>query len=125
MITGDPPVTMDLQGCRMPNAVLVQAYLAANLNGTELNNVRLAYGRLNQSTLRGADLRGAHLFQCTAIKTDFTAARLAGVHPPILADRCIGLEEALHDAADPSANALLTQLHDLEAALSNSERRST
>jgi len=125
MITGDPPVSMDLRECRLTNAVLVQAYVAANLSGADLTYAHLAYSRLSQSNLAGADLGGAQLFQCTAIKSDFTGARLTGVRPPLLADRCAGLDEALRDTADPSAAALAAQVSDLRAVLAKHNRRST
>ncbi len=125
MITGDPPVSMDLRGTRFTNAVLVQAYLAANLEGATLHNVRLAYGRLNQARLARADLRGAHLFQCTLVKTDFTEAELAGVAGTVLADRCPGLESALVAAGDASASTMLEQVVRLREALDHSDRRST
>jgi uncharacterized protein YjbI with pentapeptide repeats len=125
IITGDPPASMDLRECRLTNAVLVQAYIAANLSGADLAHAQLAYGRLSQSVLAGADLSGTHLFQCTAIKSDFTGARLAGVRPPLLADRCAGLDEALRSAVDPDAAALAAQVDDLRAALTKHDQRST
>lgn len=125
MITGDPPATMDLQGAKLTNAVLVQAYLAANLSAADLRNVGLAYGRLNQAKLAGADLRGSQLFECSLVKTDFTNACMAGIAPPVLADRCSGLEEALAQCTDADAKALLEQLTLLKTALSRSPRRST
>lgn len=95
MITGDPPVAMSLVGVNAKGAVLVQAYIAADLTSASLCNARCAYARFNQSSFRNADLAGAGFYEASMVKTDFSGARMTHVSPPFFADRCPGLEEAL------------------------------
>jgi uncharacterized protein YjbI with pentapeptide repeats len=125
MITGDPPAAMDLSGAVLHDAVLVQAYVAANLTGADLVNVRGAYARVNQSILAGTDLRGAQLFEVCAVKTDFTGACLAGVDGPLFADRCPGLEAAAQNAGGPATETLASQIELFTDALGPNPRRST
>ena len=125
MLTGDPPPSMKLAGARLTSAVLVQAYVTADLTGADLANVRGAYSRFNQSIMTRANLSGAQLFEASLIKTDFRDARLVGISPPLLADRCAGLQEALAAAGTPEALKLAAQVADLERALHRSGSMST
>jgi uncharacterized protein YjbI with pentapeptide repeats len=126
MITGDPPASMKLTSAKFTGAVLVQAYITADLRGADMRNARGAYARLNQTVLVDADLTGAQLYEASMVKCDLRGASLRGVAPPVLADRCPGLYEAL-DAADGTelAAALRAQVTELAESLRRSGGLST
>ena len=78
MITGDPPRTMNLRRARLTGAVLVQAYIAADLADADLSQVNAAYARFNQTCFAGTDLSGARMYEASCVKTEFTGARTNG-----------------------------------------------
>ncbi|HET6582389.1 MAG TPA: pentapeptide repeat-containing protein [Nannocystaceae bacterium] len=103
-ITGDPPLSMCLAGADLSGAVLVQAYLAADLEGARLPGASAAYARLNQSRFDDADMRGVSLFEASMVKCGFEGTQMQGVAAPWFSDRCTGLADALRrcDAGDPA-----------------------
>jgi uncharacterized protein YjbI with pentapeptide repeats len=111
IITGDPPSAMSLRDANLCNANLVQAYVCADLDGASLIGAHLVYARLNQSFFRGANLNGVNAYAASCIKVDFTDATLFAVSPPLFADRCIGLEEAVMQ--DPASQPMLDYLRAL------------
>ena len=118
MLTGDPPRAMSLARADLEGAVLVQAYLAADLSGARLARAHGAYARLNQCILRGADLSGTGLYEASLVKTDCADARVTALEAPIFADRASGLLEAV-EAASPSEarDSMVGFLRNLEALL--------
>lgn len=110
MLTGDPPTSMKLTGVRMGGAVIVQAYITADLTGADLRNVRGAYVRLNQTVLALADVSGAQLFEASLVKTDLRGATMNAVAAPLLADRCPGLADALSAADEVETLEQVTEL---------------
>lgn len=126
IITGDPPRAMDLTSARLAGAVLVQAYLAADLTGADLSGAQLAYARLNQCSLKGADLSGAALYEASMVETDCTDAKVAGLAAPVFADRATGLVSALQAAGlDDQSEELIGFLRNLEGLLRGRGRGST
>jgi uncharacterized protein YjbI with pentapeptide repeats len=124
MLTGDPPQVMCLAGANLAAAVIVQAYLCADLRGADLRGISGAYARLNQSWLDDARLEGARLFQASLVKTHLHRAALQGVEPPMFADRCPGLLAAL-ESDDPASRALQEYLRAMQAVLASARRGST
>jgi uncharacterized protein YjbI with pentapeptide repeats/histidyl-tRNA synthetase len=125
MLTGDPPRGMCLSGADLSGAILVQAYLAADLTGADLRGVNAAYSRFSQSDLSGADLSGAAMFQSTWVKVECHRVRLAGVRPPLFADRCPGLIESIRESSGPEATTFTDYLASLGTVLSGGQRGST
>jgi uncharacterized protein YjbI with pentapeptide repeats len=111
MLSGDPPGGMRMRDADLSGAVLVQAYLAADLTGANLLNVNAAYSRFSQSSLRGARLGAAAMYQSTWIKVDLRGADLRDVRAPVFVDRCPGLDEAL----DGNGDAVACEVSDLGA----------
>ncbi|MEU8678115.1 pentapeptide repeat-containing protein [Streptomyces sp. NPDC048560] len=125
MITGDPPRGMCLAEASLAGAILVQAYIAADLSSADLREVNAAYSRFSQSDLTGADLTGAALFQSTWVKVTCRRTKLAGVKPPFFADRCAGLKEALEEAETPDAVVLSSYLTAFDDVLRGEQHGST
>lgn len=122
MLTGDPPRSMSLRRANLHAANIVQAYIAADLEGAELSHVVGAYARLNQSFLRDANLQGAGFFGASFIKTDFRGAKVTNITGPFFADRCPGLMEAAERADDAK---LADFLEVLEGVMRTQRRTST
>ncbi|MEU6190255.1 FAD-dependent oxidoreductase [Nocardia sp. NPDC047038] len=125
MITGDPPNAMSLRGARMQNAVLVQAYVAADLSDADLTNVNAAYSRFSQSCLERAILDGANMFQSAWVKASFTDASLAGIRPPVFSDRCRGLLAAVEKTAGSSRDEMVGFLESFSETLATARKGST
>jgi uncharacterized protein YjbI with pentapeptide repeats len=122
---GDPPASACLAEARLDGANLTQAYLAADFTGASIRQAWAAYARVNQSIFVNADLRGTSLFHASAVKTDFTGARLGGQRGAIFADRCPGLSEALGQSEDPGNNRVAALVEELTALLARDSRKST
>ena len=122
MITGDPPSSMAMTNVDLSGAILVQAYLAADLTGAVLRGVNAAYSRFSQSDLHGADLTGAAMYQSTWVKVKCDGMRAPALTGPFFADRCSGLLTALADDADPG---LISWIEDLDELLSGQRKGST
>jgi uncharacterized protein YjbI with pentapeptide repeats len=114
---GDPP--------RLDGANLTQAYLAADFTGASIRQAWATYARVNQSIFDNADLRGTSLFHASAVKTDFTGARLGGQRGVIFADRCPGLPEALGHGGDPDNKRVAELVEELTALLARDSGKST
>jgi uncharacterized protein YjbI with pentapeptide repeats len=125
MITGDPPRGMCLADASLAGAILVQAYIAADLSNANLREVSAAYSRFSQSDLTDADLTGAALFQSTWVKVTCRRTKLAGIKSPFFADRCTGLKEALSDTESPDTAALSSYLTAFEGVLRGEQHGST
>lgn len=125
MITGDPPRGMCLADASLAGAILVQAYIAADLSNANLREVNAAYSRFSQSDLTDADLTGAALFQSTWVKVTCLRTKLAGIKPPFFADRCAGLKEALNATDSPDTADLRTYLTAFEGVLRGEQHGST
>lgn len=111
-ITGDPPKSMSLRKSNLQNANLVQAYVAADMTCANLRGANLVYSRVNQSSFSHTDLGGVNLYEASAVKVDFTGAKLPNVSGPFFADRCSGLVDAL-GAPEGKLNAFVSQLQAL------------
>jgi uncharacterized protein YjbI with pentapeptide repeats len=122
---GDPPASACLAGARLDGANLTQAYLAADFTGASIRQAWATYARVNQSVFADADLRGTSLFHASAVKTDFTGARLGGQRGAIFADRCPGLPEALSHGEDPDSKRIAELIEELAALLARDSRKST
>lgn len=103
MLTGDPPRAMNLRAANFENAVLVQAYFAADLREARLTGANCAYSRFSQSDLGAARLDGTNMYQSTWVKVNLVGASLSGVRAPVFVDRCPGLEAALAACDDAVA----------------------
>lgn len=125
MLTGDPPKAMNLRGASLQNAVLVQAYIAGDLTRADLRGANAAYSRFSQSCLDGALLDGVNMHESTWVKTSFVDATLANVRPPVFADRCRGLSDAVDKSAGQTAEELGSYLEDLAGLLGASRKGST
>jgi uncharacterized protein YjbI with pentapeptide repeats len=122
---GDPPASACLAGARLDGANLTQAYLAADFTAASIRQAWATYARVNQSVFADADLRGTSLFHASAVKTDFTGARLGGQRGAIFADRCRGLPEALGRGKDPDSKRIAELIEELTALLARDSRKST
>lgn len=125
MLTGDPPEGMSLKGAVLDGAILVQAYIAADLSDAHLLNVNAAYSRFSQSNLRGARLNRANMHQSTWVKVDATGACLAGVNAPVFIDRCKGLQEAVGSLGQDETSDLGEFAHRLHVLLTSARHGST
>ena len=126
MFTGDPPRAMCMREVDLRDAILVQAYITADLREANLRGANCTYARLNQCNMRAADLSGVSIYEASLVKTDFTDARLVGIEPPFFADRCPGLLAALEASAAPEALArVVSFLSRLEQLLRDSPKEST
>ena len=125
MLTGDPPKAMNLRGASLQNAVLVQAYVAGDLAEADLRGANAAYSQFSQSCLDGALLNGVNMHESTWVKTSFMDASLANVKPPVFADRCRGLSEAVEKSAGQTAEELGSYLRELSGLLGASRKGST
>jgi hypothetical protein len=81
--------------------------------------------RVNQSIFKEADLSGTSLFRASAVKTEFTDARLAGQRGAILADRCPGLLQSLRAAGDPNSERVAELIEELTELLAKDVGKST
>lgn len=122
MITGDPPSSMSMTNIDLSGAILVQAYVAADLTGAVLRGVNAAYSRFSQSDLQGADLTGAAMYQSTWVKVKCDGMRAPALTGPFFADRCPGLLAALTDDAE---SGLIRWIEDLDALLTGQRKGST
>jgi uncharacterized protein YjbI with pentapeptide repeats len=122
---GDPPTSACMASANLDGSNLTQAYLAADFTGASLRHVIATYARVNQSIFAGADLAGLSLFRASAVKTDFTTARVSGTLGLFFADRCPGLSAALHESDDPEVQRIATFVTDLEALIGSDTRKST
>lgn len=125
MLTGDPPKAMSLRAARLQNAVLVQAYIAADLYEADLTGAAAAYSRFSQSRLDGAVLDGVGMHESTWVKVSFVGASLAQVKPPVFADRCAGLLEAVEKTGGGAAEEFTTYLKGLGELLAKARKGST
>ncbi|WP_345442141.1 pentapeptide repeat-containing protein [Actinoallomurus vinaceus] len=124
-VIGDPPASASMRGVRLDGANLTQAYLAADFTEASLPHGWATYARINQSVFDGADLRGTLLFRASAVKTEFNGAQLGGQRGGLLADRCIGLAEALRGSKDPEAAGVADAIEELAALLARDPGKST
>lgn len=122
MITGDPPSGMAMTNVDLSGAILVQAYVAADLTGAVLRGVNAAYSRFSQSDLHDADLTGAAMYQSTWVKVKCEAMRARALTGPFFADRCPGLLAALTNDAD---SGLVRWIEDLDELLAGQRKGST
>ncbi|MEO1337203.1 MAG: pentapeptide repeat-containing protein, partial [Myxococcota bacterium] len=125
MITGDPPRTMMLTGARLSHAVLVQSYIAANLQHADLTHAKLAYARLNQSDLSGAKMEGASIYGGSLVKTDMTGTSVKGLRGPAYVDRCRGLIDGLATVEDRETGAFADFVDSLTSLLHQQRHGST
>lgn len=125
MITGDPPSGMTMAEVDLSGAILVQAYVAADLTGAVLRGVNAAYSRFSQSDLRGADLTGAAMYQSTWVKVKCEAMKASALTGPFFVDRCPGLLEALTDAGDGVDTGLVRWITGLDELLAGQRKGST
>lgn len=121
--TGDPIASMDMRGCNLRGANLIQSYIAADLTESNLAGTHCAYARLNQSLLQRAALCGANIFEASCVKTKFDGADLSGVEFTAFPDRCTGLDEALAAAGATDLN--LDYVRRFAELLGGSQRKST
>lgn len=124
-IVGDPPTSACLMEATLDGANLTQAYLAADFRRASIRNAWAVYARVNQSRFDGADLRGTSLFRASAVKTDFTDAKLGGQRGLLLADRAAGLLDALRASDDPDAKTVAESLDRLYVLLADDRGKST
>ncbi|WP_191094386.1 pentapeptide repeat-containing protein [Nocardia colli] len=122
---GDPPTSACLTSANLDGANLTQAYLAADFTDASLRHAIATYARVNQSIFRRANLLGISLFRASAVKTDFTGARVSGTLGLIFADRCLGLPEALRGVEDPEADRIVGFVGDLQQLIGRDTRKST
>lgn len=122
---GDPPASACLVEAQLNGANLTQAYLAADFTGASIRHAWATYARVNQSIFKDADLSGTSLFRASAVKTEFTGARLAGQRGAILADRCPGLLQSLQAAGDPSSERVAALVEELTELLARDVGKST
>ncbi|MGH3907566.1 MAG: pentapeptide repeat-containing protein [Pseudonocardiaceae bacterium] len=122
---GDPPTSACLVGAQLDGANLTQAYLAADFTGASIRHGWAAYARVNQAIFERADLRGTSLFRASAVKTEFTGARLGGQYGVVFADRCPGLLDALHESADPASKRVAELVEELSELLTRDAGMST
>lgn len=124
-VIGDPPASASMREVRLDGANLTQAYLAADFTQASLPHGWATYARINQSIFDQADLRGTSLFRASAVKTEFNGARLGGQHGSLLADRCIGLAEALRVSKDPRTAGMAEAIEELAELLARDPGKST
>ncbi|MGH3888424.1 MAG: pentapeptide repeat-containing protein [Pseudonocardiaceae bacterium] len=122
---GDPPASACLVKAQLDGANLTQAYLAADFTGASIRHAWATYARVNQSTFKDTDLSGTSLFRASAVKTEFTGARLAGQRGAILADRCPGLLQSLRAAGDPNSERVAELVEELTELLARDPGKST
>ena len=125
MITGDPPRTMVLRRAKLGDAVLVQAYVAADLTEADLSNAKLAYGRLNQSDFTRTRLSGASVYGGSLVKANLRGAAVDGLRGPAFVDRCPGLLDGLANRSDDNAGAFYRFARGLAALLAEQKHGST
>jgi len=125
MITGDPPSGMKLKCANLEGAILVQAYVAADLAGTNLTGANCAYSRMSQSDLTGANLNGTNFFQSTWVKTNLTDASLAGLTAPVFFDRCKGLAASVEKTGGETAEDFILFMKCFGDVLSSGRKGST
>jgi uncharacterized protein YjbI with pentapeptide repeats len=92
MLTGDPPSAANLRAASFNEAVLVQAYVCADLTGAALRNAQLGYARFNQSILNEADLRGSSFQFASFVKVALNMARIGPFDGTVFLNRCEGLQ---------------------------------
>ncbi|MCD0453249.1 pentapeptide repeat-containing protein [Actinocorallia sp. API 0066] len=124
-VIGDPPASARLVGARLDGTNLTQAYLAADLSEATFPQGWATYARINQSIFDGADLRGTSLYRASAVKTNFSGARLGGQRGALLTDRCVGLVEALRASKDPDVAELADEVEALASLLARDPGKST
>jgi uncharacterized protein YjbI with pentapeptide repeats len=124
-IVGDPTASACMVDTQLDNANLTQAYLAADFTRAQIRRAWATYARVNQSTFAGADLSGTSLYRASAVKTDFTGARLAGQRGVLLADRCVELVTALRASGDPASSAVAQRVEELRELLARDTGKST
>ncbi|MGH3771261.1 MAG: pentapeptide repeat-containing protein [Pseudonocardiaceae bacterium] len=122
---GDPPTSACLVKAQLDGANLTQAYLAADFTGASIRHAWATYARLNQSIFNDADLSGTSLFRASAVKIEFTGARLAGQRGAILADRCPDLPQSLQTAGDPNNERVAELVEELTELLARDAGKST
>ncbi|MFB8281166.1 pentapeptide repeat-containing protein [Nocardia colli] len=122
---GDPPTSACMTSTNLEGANLTQAYLAADFTGASLRHAIATYARVNQSVFADADLVGLGMFRASAVKTDFTTARVSGTLGTLFADRCAGLYAALDNSDDPNAARIARFVAALEELISGDGKRST
>lgn len=122
---GDPPTSACLASTNFDGANLTQAYLAADFTGASLRHVIATYARVNQSIFAGADLTGLNMFRASAVKTDFTDARLTGTLGYVFTDRRPGLSASLSNSDDSESGRVAEFITDLEKLLDSDTRKST
>ncbi|WP_327116590.1 pentapeptide repeat-containing protein [Nocardia sp. NBC_01730] len=122
---GDPPTSACMTAANLDGANLTQAYLAADFTNASLRHVIATYARVNQSLFNGADLVGLGMFRASAVKTDFTAARVSSTLGLFFADRCPGLLAALHESDDPESRRIARFVTEFEELIGSDTRKST
>lgn len=125
IIVGDPPTSACMVNTQLDGANLTQAYLAADFTGARIRQGWAIYARVNQSVFTDADLSGTSLFRSSAVKAEFTRARMSGQRGIILADRCSGLTESLRADDDPGSAAVAEQIENLSKLLTQDAGKST
>ncbi|MBF6216205.1 pentapeptide repeat-containing protein [Nocardia puris] len=122
---GDPPSSACMAHANLDGANLTQAYLAADFTSASLRHVTATYARVNQSIFSDADLSGLSMFRASAVKTDFTSARVTGTLGLMFADRCIGLSAALDASVDPESLRIAKFITDFDGLIASDNRKST
>ena len=125
VVVGDPPPSACLVGAKLDGANLTQAYLAADFTNASVSGGWATYARVNQSIFANADLAGTSLFHASAVKTDFTGARLDGQRGLLFADRCPGLIEALSGGESDQDARIAELVAELGQLLSRDSGKST
>jgi uncharacterized protein YjbI with pentapeptide repeats len=122
VLTGDPARAMCLKGVNLQEAILVQAYITADLQNANLRGARCTYARLNNCNMRGSDLSGIDIFEASLIKTDLTDAKILSLKPPFFADRCPGLPIApTIEASESTSSSLAIFLSSLQKLIIESK----
>ncbi|MGA8808354.1 MAG: pentapeptide repeat-containing protein [Thermoanaerobaculia bacterium] len=108
-ISGEPPSATSLRGADLSDAILVQAYITADLTDAVLTNAKCSYSRLNQSLFVNSDFRGATLAGASLVKSNFTGSKFSNIAMPFFTDRCVGLIDAIDAIPDVEVAARLRE----------------
>jgi Pentapeptide repeats (8 copies) len=117
---------MNLADARLTGAILVQAYVAADLTRADMTGANCAYSRFSQSDMRNANLVGAAMYQSTWVKVQAEGVGASAMAGPMFVDRCPGLLEALENDVNGADNGtLVSWLRSLRDLLAHQRNGST